>query len=693
MTRLLALLATALAIERPRLRIAVVGSANLDTTLAVGARLPARGETVSTRGDPLVCCGGKGANQAVACARLTNDDELDVAFYGRVGSDTVGEVLVKALTDAGVDIGGVRRVAGGSGQGWILLEDGGTVLSVVNKGANHGWDLDKCDAAWAAEVVKDARVVLLQREVPEVINEVVARAAHEAGIVVVQDCGGEERSMSDAHLAMCTYIAPNVSELSRLTGINLDRKGASDADVDAACHVLIERGATKVLATLGSRGCRLVSKDDVVASPAIRDVRAVDETAAGDAFRAAFAVALAEGRDERTALRHAAAAGAATVTKEGAQPSLPTRPERDALLSRLPDVPRGGGRKRWWRTALKLVTGQKVDLLSLRGGGEACPWRFASRLNSMKDRRDLAETFSDDPLGWVRRQGTIAGLDLVDFNFPEHLGGLTVEEVQTALSDANLKFGAVCLRYPASKYRRGSLTHPDEAVRQEAIQLTIDACVWAQSLGAAEVCVWSAWDGYDYSLQCDYDQLWQRLVAGFQQVCDAAPDVKVSLEFKPTDENTRFFAVPSTGSALVLCADVDRENFGLTMDIGHCLAAGENPAQSIAQVAAKGKLFGVQLNDGYQRIGAEDGLVFGSVHPTMAREFIYWLRRSNFAGHIYFDTFPRSEDPVRECELNIRTVKRFYADAAAMEADDLQGHLDAHDALSVLEMLEREGML
>ena len=95
MTRLLALLVvSAGAIKRNprggerRNRIAVVGSANLDTTLAVGARLPTRGETVSTRGDPLVCCGGKGANQAVACARLV-DDTLEIAFYGRVGSGSL----------------------------------------------------------------------------------------------------------------------------------------------------------------------------------------------------------------------------------------------------------------------------------------------------------------------------------------------------------------------------------------------------------------------------------------------------------------------------------------------------------------------------------------------------------------------------------------------------------------------------
>ena len=86
-------------------------------------------------------------------------------------------------------------------------------------------------------------------------------------------------------------------------------------------------------------------------------------------------------------------------------------------------------------------------------------------------------------------------------------------------------------------------------MRADAVALTIEACRWAEALGASEVCVWSAWDGYDYSLQADYDALWARLVDGFRQVCDAAPGIKVSLEFKPTDENTRFFAVPSTRRA------------------------------------------------------------------------------------------------------------------------------------------------
>lgn len=111
--------------------------------------------------------------------------------------------------------------------------------------------------------------------------------------------------------------------------------------------------------------------------------------------------------------------------------------------------------------------------------------------------------------------------------------------------------------------------------------------------------------GYDYAHQCDYLVIWERVVTAFREICDAYPDLKVSLEFKPTDENTRFFAVPSTGAAILLVEEINRENMGLTLDIGHCLMAGENPAQSAAMVGSRGKLFGVQLNDGYQRLGAE----------------------------------------------------------------------------------------
>ena len=242
------------------------------------------------------------------------------------------------------------------------------------------------------------------------------------------------------------------------------------------------------------------------------------------------------------------------------------------------------------------------------------------------------------------------------------------------------------------------MTNPDPILRERAIQLTMEACEWAQALGSKEVVVWSAFCGYDYPLQVDYDKLWERVKDAFKLVCDRYPDMKISLEYKPTDENTRYFAVPSAAAAVILVREVDKENFGLTLDFGHCLMAGENPAQCVAMIhslAGPGKLFGVQLGDGYGRLGAEDGLMFSSLHPTVAFEFVLWLRKTAFhkyGGHIYFDTFPRNEDPVKEAEYNIRVFRKLWRKAGSWlrDSSDLSRIWDKHDAMSIMEKLEKE---
>jgi sugar phosphate isomerase/epimerase len=501
-------------------------------------------------------------------------------------------------------------------------------------------------------------------------------------VPVFQDVGGEDRPISDTHLKHCTYVSPNLTELRRLTGMHVD--GTDEESIVAAARSLQTRGARNVLVTLGDCGSMLLAEDGRILWQSACPVGSVvDETGAGDNFRGAFVVAhFIDMLGLEESLQFASAAGAVSVSKMGAIPSCGTREEVQTALARM--------------SALKT--------LHLRGGvvgvmGTAdpmtdecpCPYEFASRLNSMQARPELWSGPSG-VRGWVRRQGLIKGLSLVDFNYPQHITAKTVDseardELLATLQDSGLRCGAVCLRFPKSM-QLGAFTHPDAAVRREAIQLTKEACAWSAALGANEVVVWSAFDGYDYPLQADYDAMWVDVVSAFQEVCDAYPGVKVSLEYKPTDENTRFFAVPSTGAAVLLIGHVDRANFGLTLDFGHCLMAGENPAQAVAMVP-KGKLFGVQLGDGYGRLGAEDGLAFASVHPRSALEFVVWLIKKDFRGHIYFDTFPRNEDPVREAEYNIRQFRRLYSAARKMLASGrLEEQLLRHDSMAVLEDLE-----
>lgn len=189
--------------------------------------------------------------------------------------------------------------------------------------------------------------------------------------------------------------------------------------------------------------------------------KVVDETAAGDSFRAAFAVALMEGRPVEKALMFASAAGAIACSRLGAIPSIPFRAECEQLLEGANATASTGPVPGSTNDAKNDVR-KDVDKL--------CNMKFASRLNSMGARLDLWKG-ENTVLGWVARQGTIKGLDLVDFNFPQHLEGLSVDSVRDALEAAGLKTGAVCLRYP-KRMQLGSFTNPDPRLRQEAISLT-----------------------------------------------------------------------------------------------------------------------------------------------------------------------------------------------------------------------------
>lgn len=677
-------------------KILVVGSANADTFLPV-KRLPTEGEnlTLLPGRQPIVDVpGGKGCTQAVAAGKLFSDK---VAFVGQFGNDEAATIIQLALQEAGVDFShSSTHSTLPSGRGYVFLTESGQVSAVICGGSNqfgwttweHAWDRfsrqpdHEVLSGPINLLLEDCQCILLQREVPEFVNRLIAACAKQRrGILVMQDIGGEDRPIDSAMLKCCDYVMPNESELCRLIkslGEEVPDEGDDHASIIAMAKLLQRHGANHVLVTRGSRGSTLVTADGQVLHQDAFDVtEVVDETGAGDCFRAAFAVALMEGQTLPQCLEFASAAGACSVEVNGAVPSTPTRHEVDLRCHRanlsqeqVLKIPRGDG-------------------FQSRGGGQRdddFPFLIGSRLNSMKDRPELWPEPLKNPRDYVKRQGAINGLTCVDFNYPQHFAAWSVVEAKEALEAEGLVAGAVCLRYP-SKFARGAMNHPDPLLRQEAIDLTKEAAQVALELGCDEVVVWSAFDGYDYPFQVNYDDKWQELVNVFRECCDAFPNIKFSLEYKPTDENTRFFTVPSTGAAMVMVNEVDRPNFGLTLDVGHMLMSGENPGQSIAMVGRARKLFGIQLNDGYTRLAAEDGLMFGSVHPSMALEIMYQLRRTGFAGHFYFDTFPQRTDPIKEAEYNIKQVKSFWKAAGLIDEARLQAVHDQIDGVGALELV------
>lgn len=299
--------------------ITVAGSLNMDFVVKV-ARLPRPGETV-LGGDFVTLPGGKGANQACAAGRAGGR----VRMLGRVGDDVFGKELVLSLGRAGVDTAGVRVTAGtASGVALIFVESGGQNQIVVASGANARFVPQDVAGDFDA-----GGLLLLQLETPLATVERAAALAADCGATVVLD-PAPAQPLPDALLARVSVLTPNESEALALLG----RGGSSLALADApeAARALRRRGARAVILKLGASGAWLEDEDGGRHFPPFA-VEAVDATAAGDTFNGALAVALSEGRPLPHAVSFANAAAALSVTRLGAQSSMPERREIDALVA------------------------------------------------------------------------------------------------------------------------------------------------------------------------------------------------------------------------------------------------------------------------------------------------------------------------------------------------------------------------
>lgn len=303
-------------------RVVVVGSLNADFVVRM-PRYPRAGETIvgtSFAQFP----GGKGANQAYGAGRLGGPA---VAMVGQVGGDTHAAWLRQNLESVGVDVAGVATDPSvSSGIAVISIDESGQNEIVIVPGSNGTFGPQALRAE--EDRLRRADVVLLQLEIPMETVVRAAQVARSAGATVILD-PAPARPLPDELLAASDYVTPNETELVALDGHS--GGGLTRADAAAGARRLMARGARNVIVKMGAEGALLVGPDGERFVPAFK-VSAVDTTAAGDAFNAAFAVALVEGQAPVDAARFAAAAAAVSVTRPGAQPSMPTRQEALALL-------------------------------------------------------------------------------------------------------------------------------------------------------------------------------------------------------------------------------------------------------------------------------------------------------------------------------------------------------------------------
>jgi ribokinase len=307
-------------------RILIVGSLNADLVQPL-TRMPRRGETVLA-GEIKVVPGGKGANQAVAAGRLRGE----VTMVGEVGQDHFGDLLIESLNSAGVDGTRIGRSPGATGTACILVLPDGENLIVVSPAANGKLTSETVRTRlqqMPAGELSTEWIVLCQLEIPLSATALALATAHRAGAVTILDPAPAQALDRDI-LSCVSYLTPNQTEAAFLLGS--EDLIQTYAEAEQAARRLVAMGPQAVVLKLGPLGCVIADARNCFRVPGFT-VDAIDTTAAGDTFNGAFAVALGEGLAASEAARFAHAAAALSVTRFGAQSSIPGRPEVDAFLA------------------------------------------------------------------------------------------------------------------------------------------------------------------------------------------------------------------------------------------------------------------------------------------------------------------------------------------------------------------------
>ncbi|MDI3529497.1 MAG: ribokinase [Thermoanaerobacter sp.] len=300
-------------------KIVVVGSINMDVVIRV-PHIPVVGETVIAY-DLKNYGGGKGANQAVSIARLGGK----VFMIGRVGNDEYGKKLYEGLKIDSIDVKGIEfDYEIPTGTAYINVSERGENNIVVYQGANKRLNIEQIEKH--EDIFDEAKMCVIQLEIPVETVEFVVDLCYRKGIKVILN-PAPACELPDTLLEKVYILTPNETELAFLSKSKIE----TIADIEKASKYLLDKGVQNVITTIGEKGSYFINKDTEKLFDAIK-VTAVDTTAAGDSFTGALAVALSEGKNIESAIEFATYVAALTVTKEGAQSSLPYRDEVEKFI-------------------------------------------------------------------------------------------------------------------------------------------------------------------------------------------------------------------------------------------------------------------------------------------------------------------------------------------------------------------------
>lgn len=296
-------------------KITVVGSLNMDIVIET-PHMPTGGETVSGRNVTLVP-GGKGANQAYAVGKLGGN----VTMIGAVGQDAAGDALLGNLKKVNVNVSGIRRMEQGvTGQAYITVDDQGENSIILIAGTNGLVTKELIDDN--IDILRESDIVIMQLEIPLDVVEYTKELAIKEGKTIIVDPAPAVTDIPSHFWKGIDYIKPNETELAILTGLKMETRD----EIVQGARMMIEKGVKNVIVTLGGDGCLFVTKETEEFFPSHK-VKAIDTTAAGDSFTAAFALSLSQGKEYKEAVELGQKVSSIVVTKKGAQTSIPTMEE------------------------------------------------------------------------------------------------------------------------------------------------------------------------------------------------------------------------------------------------------------------------------------------------------------------------------------------------------------------------------
>ena len=290
--------------------ICVIGSLNMDLVVNVDT-MPKPGQTIIGSNFKEVP-GGKGANQAVAMARLNGN----VSMIGKVGEDGFGQTLINSLKNDKVDTTYIQTAKGATGVALITVDKNAQNSIVVSPGAN--FEVKEEDLDNNIEAIKNSDIVVLQLETPLNTIKYALNKAKELNKYTILNPAPAVK-LDDEIIKNVDLLTPNETELEIISGVSIE----TEEDIQKAAQIMIEKGVKELIVTLGSKGSLYINKEKSIFKKAYK-VEAVDTTAAGDSYTAALAVALSKDQSIEEAMDFASKVGALSVLKEGAQSSLPT---------------------------------------------------------------------------------------------------------------------------------------------------------------------------------------------------------------------------------------------------------------------------------------------------------------------------------------------------------------------------------